>query len=299
MSEQRPGGAPEVADPGGALVLVATPIGNLGDLAPRAVEVLRTAVVICCEDTRRTRTLLSAFEIPAGDRLLSLHEHNEVGRIDQIVHAVATGNVVAVVSDAGMPGVSDPGELLVRAVIDSGLPVTVVPGASAVLGALVVSGLATDRFAFDGFLPRRGPERRARLAEMACQPRTIVFFESPRRVAGTLDELGELLEPDRKVVVVRELTKVFEEVWRGTVAEARGAFAGRELKGEVVIVLEGAPERAEEPPNDDELASYLSECIANGMSRRDAARDAAEVFSVPKRRAYEIAQGLNQPSQAD
>jgi 16S rRNA (cytidine1402-2'-O)-methyltransferase len=295
MSERRQGTS-SVEDPGGALVLVGTPIGNLGDLSPRAVEALRTAALICCEDTRRTRTLLSAFDIPAGDRLRSLHEHNEASRIDQIVDAVAMGSVVAVVSDAGMPGVSDPGALLVGAVVDAGLPVTVVPGASAVLGALVVSGLATDRFAFEGFLPRRGPERRARLAEMVHEPRTVVFFESPRRVAGTLDELGALTDPDRKVVVVRELTKVFEEVWRGSIADARRAFAERELKGEVVVVLDGCSESAEEPPNDEDLAAYLSECIANGMSRRDAARDASDVFSVSKRRTYEIAQGLDQPS---
>lgn len=213
----------------GKLVVVGTPIGNLGDLAPRAVEVLRTADVVAAEDTRRARALLSAAGVPARGRLVSVHAHNEGERAARLVDRALDGAVVAVVSDAGMPGISDPGAALVRAAAAAGVPVEVVPGPSAVLAALAVSGLPSDRFAFEGFLPRRGRSRDRRLAGIAASDRTVVVFESPRRVPGTLADLARVCGPGRPVVVARELTKLHEEVWRGSAREAAArAAAGGE-----------------------------------------------------------------------
>ena len=273
----------------GSLVLVGTPIGNLGDLSPRAIEVLRSADRICCEDTRRTRALLSANEIGGGGRLLSLHEHNEAARLGQIVREIAGGSTVAVVSDAGMPGISDPGQLLVGAVAAAGLAITTVPGPSSVLAALVVSGLATDRFISEGFLPRKGVERRERIAGIVREERTVVILESPRRTAETLVDLSEALGEDRRVVVVRELTKVHEEIWRGSLGEAVDHFSATEMKGEVVLVVGGAPHEDARPVSDDDIRRFVDRSIEEGATRRDAAHDAAETLGVSKRRAYEIA----------
>src|ERR1700734_3476402 len=230
---QRPGVSGEQR---GQLVLVATPIGNLGDLSPRAREVLASADLICCEDTRRTRVLLSASGIsakgPHGDRLLSLHGHNEASRLERVGAAVAGGATVAVVSDAGTPGISDPGAWLAAQLAAAGAMVSTVPGPSSVLGALVVSGLPADRFCVEGFLPRKGPERRRRLAALMADARTTVVLEAPSRVAPTLAELAAL-DAGRPVAVVRELTKLHEEVWRGTQGEAAALFAAREVRGEV------------------------------------------------------------------
>ncbi len=238
-------------EPGhGQLVLVATPIGNLGDLSPRAAEVLAQADLIACEDTRRTRGLLSASGIaasgPAGDRLVSLHAHNERGRIDAVRALIERGGVVAVVSDAGMPGISDPGSLLVAELAQEGHSISVVPGPSSVIAALVVSGLSTERFCVEGFLPRKGALRRQRVAAIMDEARTTVVLEAPSRVPATLAELGAI-DPDRPVAVVRELTKIYEEVWRGTLAEAESVFAERGVRGEVVLVIGGAPPRAPPP----------------------------------------------------
>jgi len=282
----------------GSLVLVATPIGNLGDLAPRAVAVLRDAQRIYCEDTRRTRALLSANGIGGGSRLVSLHEHNEASRIGEAIRAIGEGAMVAVVSDAGMPAVSDPGQLLVAAVADAGLTITSVPGPSSVLAALVVSGLATDRFVSEGFLPRKGAERVARIGSLKHEQRTAVILESPKRLYATVSELEEALDPERIVVVARELTKLHEEIWRGTLREAAARFDGEEVKGEVVIVLAGAEPAAAQPVSDAAIRKFVLAAMADGVTRRDAAHEAAETFSVSKRRAYEIAtsHGENEPN---
>ena len=273
----------------GALVLVATPIGNLGDLSPRAVEVLRTADHILCEDTRRTRALLSASSIPAAGRLSALHAHNEAARLETVMAALAEGRVVALVSDAGTPGISDPGVLLVRAAIERGIEVTTVPGPSAVLAALAVSGLPTDRFVMEGFLPRKGSARTDRIAALGGEVRTAVLFESPKRVAATLEDLLGRLGPDRPVAVARELTKVHEEVWRGTLAGAVAHYGAGELRGEVVIVLGGAEPEAPPDPTDAELRGAIAAALADGMSTRDAAGAVAELWGVPRRRVYELA----------
>jgi len=276
----------------GALVVVGTPIGNLGDLSPRAVAALSSADVIYCEDTRHSRKLLTHAGI-AGVPLRSLHQHNEADRVDGVVAAVASGRTVALVSDAGMPSVSDPGARVVAAVAAAGLTVKVVPGPSAVLTALVASGLATDRFCFEGFLPRSGRHRTERLAAVAVEPRTTVLFEAPGRVAATLGSLAAVCGDDRPVVVARELTKLHEEVWRGTLADAAD-WAADGVRGEVVLVLAGAPAVVAVEIGDDELAVALTERLAAGARTRGAVDDVAAAYGVARRQVYELALRLKE-----
>jgi 16S rRNA (cytidine1402-2'-O)-methyltransferase len=272
------------------LVLVATPIGNLGDLSPRARAVLEAADLICCEDTRRTRALLSAMGIPAGgahgDRLLSLHGHNEGSRVERVQACVAGGGTVAVVSDAGTPGISDPGTLLVSRLSEAGEEVSIVPGPTSVVAALAISGLPTDRFCVEGFLPRKGGERRERLAALMADGRTTVVLEAPGRVAATLAELAAA-DAARRVAVVRELTKVHEEVWRGTLGEAAEAFGARQVKGEVVVVIAGATPPG--PPSDEAVDDAVRERVRReqGEGPRQIALVVAEELGVPRRKVYE------------
>ena len=273
--------------PDGALVIVGTPIGNLGDLSPRAVAALASADVIYCEDTRHSRKLLSHSGI-TGVLTRSLHEHNEVDRIDEVVAAVVAGRTVALVSDAGMPAVSDPGSRVAAAVASAGLTVTVIPGPSAVLAALVSSGLATDRFCFEGFLPRSGRDRAERLAAIAGEQRTSVLFESPGRTGATLGDLAAVCGGDRPVAVARELTKLHEEVWRGSLDGAVEWAAGG-VRGEVVLVLGGAPEIVYEEAGDDVLIEALERRVAAGARTRGAVDEVAAEYDVPRRRVYELA----------
>jgi 16S rRNA (cytidine1402-2'-O)-methyltransferase len=281
--------SPAGSGPGrGELVLVATPIGNLGDLSPRAQAVLAEADLICCEDTRRTRALLSAFEIRAGNRLLSLHGHNETTRLERVAACVAEGGTVAVVSDAGTPGISDPGAWLAGKLAARHETVTVVPGPSSVLAALVVSGLPTDRFCVEGFLPRKGTERRRRLAGLMADERTSVVLEAPGRVAATLAELASL-DPARPVAVARELTKVHEEVWRGTLGDAASAFGADPVRGEVVLVVGGAPVAGPVLERDVETAVRGAMEADPAAGPRQVAERVAAGLGVPKRRVYEAA----------
>jgi 16S rRNA (cytidine1402-2'-O)-methyltransferase len=280
---------PGLGDAGtdGALVVVGTPIGNLGDLSPRAIEALATADVVYCEDTRHSRKLLTYAGI-TGVPLRSLHEHNEDARVDEVVGAVAAGRTVALVTDAGMPAVSDPGGRVVAAVGAAGLRVTVVPGPSAVLVALVASGLPTDRFCFEGFLPRSGRERTERLASVAAETRTTVLFEAPVRTAATLRDLAAVCGEDRPVAVARELTKLHEEVWRGTLsAGAEWAAAG--VRGEVVLVLGAAAEPVAQIIDDEILVRALAEQTASGAKTRGAVDQVAAAHGVSRRRVYELA----------
>ncbi|MDQ1468514.1 MAG: rRNA (cytidine1402-2-O)-methyltransferase [Actinomycetota bacterium] len=276
----------------GALVLVATPIGNLGDLSPRAVAELRAADVIAAEDTRRTRKLLSHAAIPAAGRLRAVHAHNEQSEATRIVDLVRGGARVVYVSDAGTPGVSDPGERLVQACIQEGLTVEAVPGPSAVLAALVVSGLPTTPFVFEGFLARKGSARSQRIAAMLASPATTVILESPVRLGATLAELRDVLGDARRAVVARELTKLHEEVLRGTLGELADAIAARPRRGECVIVV--GPVVPDEPKavDDSEIRSALERALASGASRRDAAAGVAAELGVAKRRTYELAVAL-------
>ena len=253
----------------GRLFLVGTPIGNLGDLTERARDTLAAADLVAAEDTRRTGKLLAHLGIRA--RMVSLFEGNERERSERLLEELRGGAQVALVSDAGMPSVSDPGFRLVRACAEEGIEVRVVPGPSAVTAALAISGLPMDRWVFEGFLPRRAAERRARLRELANDRRTVVLFESPRRLVATLREVLEELG-DRGVAVARELTKLHEQVVRGRVSEALEVFADAEPRGEVVVVLEGVPPAAAPL---EELVVEARALVEGGMRKRDAATDVA------------------------
>ena len=273
----------------GTLLLVSTPIGNLGDLPPRAVEALAGAALICCEDTRRTGKLLAHAGV-RGVRMAVTNEHTEHGRIAEVLDLLAAGRTVAVVTDAGTPGISDPGERLVRAAIDAGHAVSAVPGPAVFTMALVVSGLPTSRFVMEGFLPRSGAERARRLAEVAGEPRTVVLYEAPHRVARTVADLVAACGPDRHVVLARELTKLHEEVWRGTLAEAVAHLATGEPRGEYVVVLAGAPPAA--AADDDSIRTALLDALADGESRSSAVATVVATLGVAKRRVYDIATSL-------
>ena len=218
------------ATSGGVLVLVATPIGNLGDMTQRAIEALQSADVICCEDTRHSGKLLAHFGV-TGKKLIVINEHTEYDAREQIVSLVTSGSVVALITDAGTPGISDPGERLVVAVIEAGGNVTAAPGASALTMALVISGLPTSRFVFEGFLPRGGAERSDRLAMATTESRTIVLYEAPHRLAKTLSDLTTACGAMRRVVLARELTKLHEQIWRGTLQDANMLMALTEPRG--------------------------------------------------------------------
>ncbi len=269
------------------LWLVATPIGNLGDLSPRAVDVLAHVGLICCEDTRRTGLLLQHAGVKA-ERLAVCNDHTEVSRIDDVLQVLRSGRDVAIVSDAGTPGVSDPGERIVRAAIDAGCDVSAVPGPNAAVMALTISGLAADRFVFEGFIPRKGADRAGRLTEIAAERRTTVIYEAPHRVERTLDDLREACGDDRPIVVTRELTKLHEEVVRGPLGEID--IGGP--RGEYVLVLAGAPVD-DRPISDDDVRDALRGEIAAGSSTRDAAAVVAKDVGRPKREVYALAVALN------
>ena len=270
----------------GQLVLVATPLGNLGDISRRALELLASADVIYCEDTRRSSTLFSAHAIAVNGRLHALHEHNEASLCDQIVTQVANGQTVVVMSDAGTPGISDPGARVVAAVAEAGLVVTTAPGPSAVVAALTISGLPTDRFAMEGFMPRKVGEREALYNQWRNEPRTIVFYESPQRLGATLNEMVGPFGP-RRICVAREITKLHEEVLRGTVADVAAHVNARDVLGEIVVVLEGSHEV--EIINDDVIRAALRDQVDSGASTRDAVAYVAESLGVSHRSVYQMA----------
>lgn len=272
--------------PHGHLVLVATPIGNLDDLSPRAVQTLRSADLIACEDTRRTGKLLHHAGIEG--QMLAVHDHNEVERARGVVQRIRDGQTVALVSDAGTPGISDPGYALVKAVADAGLTVTAVPGPAAVIHALVISGLPTDRFAFEGFLPRKSGPRRARLEAVAADDRTLVFYVAPHRAAADLQAMAEAFGADRPAAVTRELTKLYEEVQRGTLAELAEAAEATPPRGEVTVVVGPAP-AVVEAWTDEALSARLAELAAAGNSTRDAVKQVVAETGLPKRRIYDLA----------
>ena len=270
----------------GRLVLVGTPIGNLGDLAPRAVEALASADLVCCEDTRRTGRLLQHAGVRAA-ALRVVNDHTEAAAVADVVDRLGRGEVVAVVSDAGMPGISDPGEQLVAAAVAAGAVVEVVPGPSAAITGLVASGLPAGRFAFEGFLPRKGSGRTERIAEVAGERRTVVLYEAPHRVARTLADLAAACGGERRVVLASELTKLHEETWRGTLAEAVAHVGAVEPRGEYVVVLDGAPAPA--AVTDAEVRDALAAARAGGATTRDAVAEVVARLGVAKRRAYDLA----------
>ena len=270
----------------GELVVVATPIGNLGDLSPRAAARIQEADVVCCEDTRHTGMLLARLGLRAT-RLVSLHSHNERERLAEVLDLLERGAIVALVSDAGTPAISDPGEIVISAAIEAGHKVTTVPGPSAALSAIVVAGLGTARWRFEGFLPRRGPQRTARLGDIAAAPHPSVIYEAPGRVSATLGDLAQACGQDRRVAVCRELTKRFEETWHGTLLEAREHTASAEPRGEHVLVVAGAPPSAVCLPGAEEVTAAVAAKMSAGLSRRQAAIEVAADLGVSKRFAYE------------
>lgn len=277
----------------GRLVVVATPIGNLGDITVRALEALRTADVIAAEDTRQTLRLLNHFEIRKP--LVSCHDVNERDRTVQLMHRMQNGETIALVSDAGTPGISDPGEHLIRESIAAGIPVTMMPGCAAAVMAVVLSGLPTDRFCFEGFLPQQGRERRRALEALVAEERTMVFYESPHRILDTLADMRASLG-DRRVALARELTKLHEEVLRGTLSEMEAWFGEHAPRGEFVMVLAGAPRGT---GAERERAGWLSMSAeehvamyeAQGMGRMDAIKQAARDRGVGKREIYALLNG--------
>ncbi|MDQ3931847.1 MAG: 16S rRNA (cytidine(1402)-2'-O)-methyltransferase [Actinomycetota bacterium] len=293
----------------GGLVVVSTPIGNLGDLSPRAAETLRGADLVAAEDTRRTGRLLA--HVGSNAPQISFHEHNEDQRLPDLLARVAAGQTVALVTDAGTPGISDPGYRLVRACVRASLRVEAVPGPSAVIQALVVSGLATDRFAFEGFLPRRQAARSRRLTELGAETRTIVLYVSPHRAVKDLDDLVAALGPDRPAALCRELTKLHEEVVRAPVGELAERVRSGGVRGEVTLVVSGVPARHTSGTRQDptsgarqdrssearqasqmtadpgDLADEVSRRVKAGTSKKSAIAEVAAEAGVPKRDVYQ------------
>ena len=267
----------------GRLVVCATPIGNLGDASPRLATALAEADLVACEDTRQTRKLLAHLGVRA--HLLSYHDANESARAARLVDEIAGGARVALVSDAGMPAVSDPGHDLIGACLERGLEVEVVPGPSAVLAALVVSGLPADRFCFEGFPPRKPGARARVLAELAGERRTMVFFEAPHRVLATLDAMAAAFGPKRRCAVARELTKLHEQVLRGTLSEVRERLAEQGERGEFTLVVAGAPEAPAAVEVD--VVAEVAGLIETGASTRDAVDQVARATGRPRRAVYQ------------
>ena len=274
----------------GQLILVATPIGNLGDISERMKQVLEQADLIACEDSRHSGRLVKHMGI-TSPKYIVVNDHTERDACNGIVEAIMGGKTVALITDAGTPGISDPGSVVVQAVIAAGLSVTAVPGPAALIMALIISGIPTTRFVFEGFLPRSGRDRTERLADIASEMRTVIFYEAPHRIARTLNDLATACHPDRLIAVTRELTKMHEEVWRGSVSEAALHFATVEAMGEFVVVLAAA--EAPLPADEDLIKEALVHEFSAGMSTRDAVDAVVKQTSAPKRMVYALALLLN------
>ncbi|GAB3797764.1 16S rRNA (cytidine(1402)-2'-O)-methyltransferase [Micromonospora zhanjiangensis] len=272
----------------GRLVLLGAPLGNPGDASSRLRDVLASADVVAAEDTRRLTRLARDLDVTVAGRIVSYFEGNEERRTPDLVDALRDGALVALVTDGGMPSVSDPGYRLVRAALDAGVPVTAAPGPSAVTTALALSGLPCDRFCFEGFLPRSGGARRTRLRSLAGEERTLVLFEAPHRVGAALTDLAEAFGPDRPAALCRELTKTYEEVLRRPLGELADWAARTEPRGEITLVVAGAPAAAAERPTDDELRAAVAEREAAGASRRDAITAVAERHGLRRREVYAL-----------
>ena len=273
------------------LYLVSTPIGNLGDISYRAVEVLRAADVILAEDTRHSAVLLRHYGITG--RMISAHEHNEAARAELVVELLREGKEVALISDAGTPLLSDPGARLVASAVAAGFEVVPIPGASALLAALVASALPADRFTFYGFLPRKGGDRATLLQEIARSTYTVVIYESPNRVETLVGDLLEVAGPTRRIAVAREITKLHEEVYRATLGEAASHFAGREVRGEVVVVVEGNRGQDEDPAEAAAAAREVAKTLlAQGLPPSAAAKELRDRLRLPRNEAYQLVQEL-------
>ena len=271
----------------GVLTVVATPIGNLGDITPRAVETLAEADVIAAEDTRRTLQLLNHLGIK--NNLISYYRHNEEARVDYMLSLLEQGQNIALVSDAGTPGISDPGQVLIQAATEAGYVVTMAPGPAACIQALVLSGMDTNRFTFEGFLPLNKKNRRARMAQLANETRTMIFYEAPHKLVNTLEDMQETWGAERRIALCRELTKLHEEIIRVTIGEALAMYEEVPPKGEFVIVVAGGEEVEETAELTNEgIVAAIQERIDAGMRLKDASKEAAKALGIPARDAYQI-----------
>ncbi|SCG43062.1 16S rRNA (cytidine1402-2'-O)-methyltransferase [Micromonospora siamensis] len=272
----------------GRLILLGAPLGNPADASARFREVLATADVVAAEDTRRLTRLARDLDVQIPGRIVSYFEGNEERRTPELVDVLTAGYVVAVVTDGGMPSVSDPGYRLVRAALDAGLPVTAAPGPSAVTTALALSGLPCDRFCFEGFLPRTPAGRRSRLRSLAAEERTLVFFEAPHRITGSLADLAAVFGADRPAALCRELTKTYEEIVRRPLGELAEWAERGEPRGEITLVVAGAPATPAERPDDDTLRAAVAAREAAGLSRRDAITEVATGYGLRRRDVYTV-----------
>ncbi|MGW4241548.1 16S rRNA (cytidine(1402)-2'-O)-methyltransferase [Nocardia sp. NPDC004722] len=268
---------------GGRLVLAATPMGDIGDASQRLREALGTAEVVAAEDTRRTKSLAKAMGVEIAGRVVSFYDHVETARIPMLLEEIRGGKTVLLVTDAGMPSVSDPGYRMVAACVEAGLPITCLPGPSAVTTALALSGLPVERFAFDGFPPRKGGQRKEWLRSLTSEARAVVFFEAPHRLADCLADAVEVLGPDRRAAVCRELTKTYEEVVRGTLAEL-AAWAVEGARGEITVVLEGAQPVSAEPAD---LVAQVEALIGSGLRLKDACAEVSAATGASRRELYD------------
>ena len=275
----------------GYLYVVGTPLGNLEDMTFRAVRILQAVDLIAAEDTRHTGKLLQHFQITTPQ--ISYHEHNRQSRLGEVLHHLqARQHSVALVSDAGMPGISDPGYELVSACVSADIPVVPIPGPTAAMTALCVSGQPTDRFVFEGFLPLKGTGRTARLGAIQREERTVILYEAPHKLVKTLTDLRACLGDDRPITLGRELTKRFEELWHGTLAEALTHYQTQAPKGEFTVIIQGAPQ-GQIALSDDALRTELERLLKQGLSRADASRQLAQATGQPKKRIYQLSLGLD------
>ncbi len=292
MMQMDAGDGKSTAAPG-TLYVVGTPIGNLEDMSVRAVRILQTVNTIAAEDTRHTGKLLHHFQITTPQ--ISYHQHNQASRIPALVEQLRQGAAIALVSDAGMPGISDPGYDLVQACVAAAIPVVPIPGPCAAIAALSAAGLPTDRFVFEGFLPAKGQARRQRLSELQTQTRTMVLYEAPHRLTQTLEDLAIALGTDRAIVLARELTKLHEEFWRGTLAQAIAHSATHPPRGEFTLVIAGATPTARQW-SEAELLVELQTLINQGLSHSEASRHLANQTQLSRRNLYQLALTLKAAS---
>ncbi|HIK26940.1 MAG: 16S rRNA (cytidine(1402)-2'-O)-methyltransferase [Oscillatoriaceae bacterium SKW80] len=275
----------------GTLYIVGTPIGNLEDISFRAVRILKQVDAIAAEDTRHTGKLLHHFQIKKPQ--ISYHEHNQLQRIPEILERLHQGATIALVTDAGMPGISDPGYELVKACVKNGITVVPIPGASAAITALSAAGLPTERFVFEGFLPVKGKERHQRLEMLQSESRTIILYEAPHRLRATLQDLINIFGGERQIVIARELTKLHEEFWRGTIEKALDYYSQREPQGEFTLIISGSPKIETPILSEESIKSELIKLLKQGMSRSDASRKIAEQTSLPRRQIYQLSLTIN------
>ena len=267
------------------LILAATPIGNIGDASPRLKDALGAADVIAAEDTRKALTLINALGVETHARIVSYFDSVEAERVPQLIDALAEGKTVVVISDAGMPTVSDPGYRVAHAAAAAGYELTVLPGPSAVTAALALSGLASDRFAFEGFLSRKAGERQRQLAELATERRTLVFFEAPHRIAETTATIAEVFGSERRAALCREISKTYEEVIRGSIGEIAQRCTS-EVRGELTLVVEGNLSTAD--VSDADIVASVTALIADGVERKAAIAEVAARYAIPKRRVFDL-----------